>query len=149
MLLQGKRIFIVEDNAHNRVIFTTILRMHGAVIEFDRWGRDTLMRLHGLHGFQRVDLIILDLMLPNGHSGYEIFDQLRLCADFNQTPILAVSAAEPSLAIPKTKQKGFAGFIAKPIDDELFPRQVAMSIAGEPVWYAGERFQGLEDRNIS
>lgn len=146
VLLQGKRIFIVEDNPHNRIIFTTILRMHGAAIEFDRWGRDTLARLHG---FQKVDLIVLDLMLPTGHSGYEIFDQLRCRAEFDATPIIAVSAAEPALAIPKTKLRGFAGFIAKPIDDELFPEQIAMSIAGEPIWYAGERFQGLEDRNIS
>lgn len=146
VLLQGKRIFIVEDNPHNRIIFTTILRTHGAVIEFDRWGRDTLARLHA---FQRVDLIILDLMLPTGHSGYEIFDQLRERTEFKSTPVIAVSAAEPALAIPKTKLKGFTGFIAKPIDDELFPEQVAQSIAGKPVWYAGERFQGLEDRNIS
>lgn len=142
MLLQGKRIFIVEDNAQNRVVFTMTLKLNGAWIEFDRWGRGTLQRLRD---FRDADLIILDLMLPNGNSGYEIFDEIRSKPQFDRIPIIAVSAAEPSIAIPKTKLKGFSGFIAKPIDDELFPKQVAMIMAGESVWYAGERFQGIAD----
>jgi hypothetical protein len=36
----------------------------------------------------------------------------------------------------KTRAKGFAGFIGKPIDDVLFPRQITQILAGEPVWYA-------------
>jgi CheY-like chemotaxis protein len=142
MSLQGKRIFIVEDNFQNRIVFLTILKMHGVWMEFDRWGTETLWRLRS---FKQVDLIILDLMLTAGISGYDVFDQIRGLPGYGQTPIIAVSAADPVIAIPKTQQKGFAGFIAKPIDDELFPKQLAQVIAGEPVWYAGERYHGIGD----
>lgn len=137
MQLQDKRIFIVEDNIHNRVVFTMALKMQGAQLEFDRWGRKTLFRMQAFH---HIDLIILDLMLPNGASGYDIFDEIRNVPMYAGIPILAVSAAEPAIAMPMTRDKGFSGFIAKPIDDDLFPDQIARVIAGEEIWYAGERY---------
>ncbi len=140
MLLRGKRIFIVEDNLQNRVVFTMALKPHGASSEFDRWGTDSPSRLRAL---EKVDLIILDLMLPGGVSGYDIFRAIRGLPRYGAVPIIAVSAAEPSVALPKTQQHGFDGFIAKPIDDELFPRQVAKIIGGARVWFAGERYQGV------
>jgi CheY-like chemotaxis protein len=139
-MLQGKRIFIVEDNIQNRVVFTIVLQIHGGRVEFDRWGRETLSRLRN---FPNVDLIILDLMLPNGITGYQVFDEIRALPTYAQVPIIAVSAAEPAFALPKTREKGFDGFIAKPIDDELFPKQLARVMAGEKVWSAGAAFQGL------
>ncbi len=140
MLLNNKRIFIIEDNIQNRVVFTMTLKLHGAWIEFDRWGQHTCSRLKTL---DQVDLIVLDLMLPGGVSGYDIFDEIRSLPEYNRVPIVAVSAAEPSIALAKTRQKGFSGFIAKPIDDDLFPRQLARIMAGEEIWYAGERYQGI------
>ncbi len=139
MLLKGKHIFIVEDNLQNRVVFTMALKLHGATIEFDRWGDDSILHLSA---FDMVDLIILDLMLPSGVTGYDIHDRIRCLPKYRTVPIIAVSAAEPSIALPKTQQHGFDGFIAKPIDVDLFPKQVAKVIGGEPVWFVGERYQG-------
>jgi CheY-like chemotaxis protein len=133
-LLENKRIFIVEDNLQNRVVFQILLNAQGALIEFDRWGRDTMSRLQG---FDPVDLIILDLMLGGGVTGYNIFDQIRSFPHFAQTPIVAISAADPAIALPKTQAQGFSGFIAKPIDDTLFADQLVDILAGKPVWYAG------------
>ena len=140
MNLDGKRIFIVEDNTQNRVIYQMILVRKGAQLEFDRWGRDTLQRIRSLGQF---DLIILDLMLPGGDSGYDICEKIRRDPNFGDMPLLAVSAADPSVAIPKAKAKGFSGFIAKPINDEIFPAQLARIIAGETVWYAGNDFEDV------
>jgi CheY-like chemotaxis protein len=142
VILDGKRIFVVEDNLQNRVIFKMMLISQGAWVEFDRWGRDALWRLQA---FKNVDLIILDLMLRGGMSGYTIFDEIRSLPEFAQVPIIAVSAAEPAVAIPTTQEKGFSGFIAKPINDDLFPKQIARIIAGEAVWYAGDRFEGITE----
>lgn len=139
LLLAEKRIFIVEDNAQNRVIYQIMLTRHGARVEFDRWGRDTLMKMKALEQF---DLIILDLMLPNGDSGYDIFKSIRAISEFDNIPIVAVSAAEPSIAMAKTQALGFSGFIAKPINDDLFPRQLRKLIDGEKVWYSGENYVG-------
>jgi CheY-like chemotaxis protein len=145
MTLKNKLIFVVEDNPQNRAIFTLTFKLSGAVVKFDMWGRDALFHLKGL---SKVDLIILDLMLFSGISGYDVFDEIRALPEYASVPILAVSAADPAIALPKARTKGFAGFIAKPIDDRLFPQQVAKVIAGEQVWYAGERYIVTADASI-
>jgi len=137
MQLKNKLIFIVEDNAQNRVVFQMALVGTGARVEFERWGADAISRLEN---FRSVDLIILDLMLSNGISGYDIFSKIRALPDYAAVPIIAVSAAEPAIALPKTRDLGFSGFIAKPIDDDLFPRQIEQVLSGGKVWSAGERY---------
>lgn len=136
MLLENKRILVVEDNLQNRIVFQMSLIRHGASVHFERWGRHTL---HQLGNMSHVDLIIMDLMLADGVSGLSVFDEVRALPKYANVPIVAVSAKDPALAMPQVKAKGFSGFIAKPIDNDLFPKQIARIIEGETVWYAGER----------
>jgi CheY-like chemotaxis protein len=129
MPLQGKRIFIVEDNVQNKTIMQLLLEMQGATIAIDRWGRDTIQRLQA---FSPVDLILMDLMLPNNVTGYELFDLIRVLPEFANVPVIAVSAADPSESTVKTREHGFAGFIAKPIEFETFAHQIAQILARVP-----------------
>ncbi len=140
MSLANKRIFIVEDNVHNRVVYKIALTRHGAQLDFDPWGRQTLQKMSAL---EHIDLIVLDLMLPSGYSGYDIYAKIRNIPEFDDVPIVAVSAADPSVAIPKTREMGFSGFITKPIDDDLFPEQIVKIINGEQVWDVGGRFENI------
>ena len=135
--LEGKRIFITEDNSMNRVVYTMVLKVSGAVLEFDRWGRETVARLEGF----KPDLIILDLML-RGDSGYHLFEEIRRQPAYNHIPIVAISASDPSFTVPKCQELGFSGFIAKPIEEELLVDQLVRLINGEQVWYMGERYGG-------
>ena len=48
--------------------------------------------------------------------------------------MVAVSALDPAIAIPKAKQVGFTGFIAKPIDLETFGDQLIDVLTGRAVW---------------
>lgn len=134
MLLKNKRIFLVEDNIANRAIEQMLLEQHGARTAVDRWGTETITRLRE---FMPVDLILLDLMFPNEVSGYDVFTQIHSYQEFNHIPIVAVSASNPSEAIPRTRALGFSGFIAKPINFDQFPRQIADVLEGKPVWYGG------------
>ena len=132
--LTNKHIFVIEDNLENRIITRLAMAQSGAYLEFDIWGRQILPKLRQ---FAPIDLIILDLMFPMGVSGYDVYDQIREEEMFAETPIVAVSAADPSNAIPKCRAKGFAGFIAKPIDGTLFAEQIAQVIHGEAIWFDG------------
>jgi CheY-like chemotaxis protein len=134
VLLQNRRIFVIEDNLENRFITRVILTEQGAHVEFDRWGRNVIK---ALHAFAPIDVILLDLMFPNGVTGFAVFDEIRKVPEFESVPIVAVSATDPSAAIPQAKQKGFAGFIAKPVDADLFPQQIARILNHEPVWHKG------------
>lgn len=135
-LLNGKSIFCVEDNVSNRVIFQLSMISNGATVYFERWGRDAVARLTEM---RQVDLIILDLMLSDGISGFDIFDQIRALPDMNKVPIVAVSAMDPSVAMPQAQAKEFSGFIAKPINKDLFPRQLASILEGQQVWHTGNQ----------
>ncbi|MEO8394529.1 MAG: response regulator [Chloroflexota bacterium] len=138
MLLSNKHIFIVEDNPQNRVIFQMSLIRDGALVEFERWGRDAVSRLENA---PRTDLILMDLMLAQGVTGFDLFDQVRALPKFATVPIVAVSAMDFAIAAPKARSMGFSGFISKPIDNYLFPQQIAAVLHGEEVWY--ERKRGL------
>lgn len=137
MLLKGKRIFIVEDNLENRAIAQMLLEKNGAKTAIERWGTDVTERMQR---FMPIDLIILDLMFPGNVTGYDIFEEIRHHAEYKDIPIIAVSAADASIAIPETQRRGFSGFISKPIDFTLFPKQIARVLDGEAIWYTSEQF---------
>jgi CheY-like chemotaxis protein len=130
-MLQGKSIYIIEDNPTNLAIISSILRRNNAIIRYDRWGVDTINRLNH---YGVVDLIILDLMFPYGISGYDVFDEIKVIPKFANIPIVAVSAADPQVEMPRARDKGFVGFISKPINHKLFASQVASIIEGKQIW---------------
>ncbi|MFN8375349.1 MAG: response regulator [Anaerolineae bacterium] len=134
MLLKDKLVFVVEDNLQNRVIFQMLLIRQGARVEFERRGRDAIYRLQTL---RHVDIVIMDLALADGISGYDLFRQIRALEGFEQVPVVAVSATDPAIGIPRTQMMGFNGFIAKPLDDVQFPRQIARVLEGHSVWETG------------
>lgn len=131
MNLENKRIFVVEDNIGNLTITKTLLESHGAIVATHRSGQDVIPYLKD---FSPLDLIILDLMLPSGVTGYDIFSTIRNVNDFNAVPIIAMSVIDRSKVVPLAKGRGFSGFIAKPIDFLKFPQQIADIIAGENIW---------------
>lgn len=131
MILRGKRIFIIEDNLANRAIMQMALEFEGAKTAVDRWGKDVIS---GLVNFMPVHVILLDLMFPYGVTGYDVFAQIRSEARLRGVPVVAVSATDAAQAIPLTQEKGFSGFIRKPINPEKFAKQVLTVIDGKEYW---------------
>ena len=132
MLLSGKRIFITEDNAGNLAVLATYLEGYGATLKSDRRGVNTVAALREHLPF---DVILLDLMLPNNVSGFDLFDQIRQVPELTHIPVIAVSAADPDFAMSKARMKGFAGFISKPIS-VVVGRYIAEVLNGKQVWIA-------------
>jgi CheY-like chemotaxis protein len=131
MQLENKRIFLVEDNIGNQTITKTLLEAHGAIVALHRTGRDVIPHLDK---FFPVDLIVLDLMLPDGVTGYDIFSAIRGHSKFDTVPVIAMSVVDRSEVIPQAKKRGFSGFISKPINFRVFPEQIARIIGGELIW---------------
>ncbi|MBE2195067.1 MAG: response regulator [Anaerolinea sp.] len=131
MHLKGKVVFVLEDDPTNLSILGVVLEREGATMKYDRWGRETLQRIKEL---KPVDLILLDLNLPGAISGYDVFEQIRLDPDLKPIPIVAVSADDPVIAMPKVRSMGFDGFISKPIRFDLFGGFLARVLNGEKVW---------------
>jgi CheY-like chemotaxis protein len=131
MRLKGKRIFVVDDDARNRVVFHMALVKEGAIVDYERRGKDALWRMES---FADIDLVILDIMLADGVSGFAIFDDIRAHKHFGKVPIVAVTAADPVSSLPIAIEKGFSGFIAKPINVDEFADQLARIIDHEKVF---------------
>jgi two-component system, cell cycle response regulator DivK len=134
MLLQGKKLLMFEDNIENITVQKTLLEKEGATVQIFMGGviENLIERLP-------IDLIIMDLMIPGKVDGFGFFEFLKETPQLSSIPVVAVSAMDASLAVSKTKSMGFAGFIAKPVDAEYFPEQIAAVLNGQPVWDANRR----------
>ncbi len=121
---------IVDDNAKNAQVLKMLLSDEG-------WTYTIVTQVGLLESVMNeigsVDLVFLDLEMP-GANGYEVLRWLRTDARFAHVPVVAntVHVSE----INTVYGQGFQGFIAKPVDPDRFPSQLARIMNGEPVWEA-------------
>jgi CheY-like chemotaxis protein len=131
MPLRDTKIFVIEDDPNNLAIISAILRRQGATVYFDLWGHETTSRIINL---MPIDVILLDLMLPGNITGYDIFDQLKAIPALANIPVVAVTAMDPATEVAKARDKGFDGFICKPIRTKTFTTYMHTILHGEQVW---------------
>ena len=81
----------------------------------------------------RPNIILLDLNLPNT-TGYDILKLIRADEQLQGVTVIAVTAQDADVEIPRCKEAGFDGFIGKPLSRSRFPRQLRRILNGEPVW---------------
>ena len=130
--LRGARIFVVEDNLANRVIMELILEQAGAAMGFEETGLDVP---NAMQTFGQVDLVLLDLMLPQERTGFDVLKEIRAVPEYALVPVVAVSARDASEIIPQLRGAGFAGLLSKPIAFERFARQLIRVLAAEDFVY--------------
>jgi CheY-like chemotaxis protein len=133
MLLNGKFIFIVEDDPQSRIVFQIALNHHGAWTWFEAWGLGALEHLKQLH---RVHLVILNLTLHRYRRDYDydLLTQIRSLSHMATVPIVAATSADPQLALFHTQQRGFDGLLLKPLDGRILPQQLERVMQGEKLW---------------
>lgn len=120
-----KKILYVEDNTANRVLVRQVLESVGyAVVE----------AVDGLSGIkvaqeEQPDLILMDINIP-GMDGYEVTTRLKSLPGLSDIPIIAVTAKVMAGDRERALTAGCDGYIAKPIDIDLLPRQVGEFLGG-------------------
>jgi len=132
--LKGKRIAIIEDDVVNLAVFATVLRKAGAILIQDNFTADPVKKLLG---YQKIDLILLDLLLRYEQDGYSVFETLQATPELKGIPVVAISSLDPATEIPKLKAKGFSGFISKPVNVNNFTQQLLDTLSGQSVWTTG------------
>ncbi|GHU40213.1 DNA-binding response regulator [Clostridia bacterium] len=105
------RILVVEDDANTRKLMCAVLKQNGFYALQAADGMDALALMDKEH----VDLVLLDLMMPN-MDGYELTKQIRMT--WETIPILMVTAKQE----PKDKRYGFIvgtdDYMIKPVDEQ-------------------------------
>lgn len=130
-VLEGKRIFLVEDDVLNLAVINRILENSGAWV-FQNYNSIGIV-IHIIQNLP-IDLILLDLMLRRGINGNDVVRELKQNPQTTHIPVVAVSSLDPELAIPEAKVSGFDGFISKPIDSATFCMDLASVLDGAQIW---------------
>jgi two-component system sensor histidine kinase EvgS len=126
-------VLYVEDDAHSRKIMQMLLKgrlklPHVTVFEDST---DFLSRVKALT--PKPDVIFLDIHL-RPYSGFELLALLRQLEQFDNTPIVALTASVMNEEIEQLRKAGFDSCLAKPIDLATFPDALERILAGEAIW---------------
>lgn len=117
----GKNILLVEDNEVNRRLAGFLLRSQGyqvreatsAAAAFEMVDQD------------RPDLIVMDIQLP-GIDGLAATRKLKEQPVTADIPVIAVTSYAMKGDREKALAAGCAGYVTKPIDKDIFIREVAV-----------------------
>lgn len=128
-------VLIVEDNVRNYALLARVLAFMG--VKQTEWRRSGWQVLEFAQDtMHKVDLILLDIHLPE-EDGFQVLERIRQDGHFAETRVVAVTADISAANLARAQTVGFDGFLAKPINIDLFPEQIQRILEGEPVWDLG------------
>ncbi len=115
----GRTILLVEDNLHNRRIFTSILTHYGFAVREAVNGAEAVELARSL----RPDLILMDLSLPV-LDGWEATRQIKGDDALRPIPIIALTAHAMSGDEGRALDAGCDAYLSKPIS----PKKVVTAV---------------------
>jgi len=132
------KILIVDDDADLREILRLVLEGAGYSVVLAANAREGLERADG----ERPDLILLDVMMPEGTEGFHVVWKLRNLPEdyFRTVPIIILTAIHQQTDLRFYPDAGdgtygageylpVQGFVDKPVAPEALLREVARVLA--------------------
>jgi CheY-like chemotaxis protein len=107
-----KRILVVDDSPTIRKVVSSILQRHGYEAST---AADGELALEALSGGQKVDLILLDFVMPK-MNGYQFCRALRSDPALRHTPVVLMSAKSDRIREQFVEHSGALDAITKPFD---------------------------------
>jgi response regulator RpfG family c-di-GMP phosphodiesterase len=104
-------ILVIDDSSTNVVLLQAVLTNKGYNIETAL----NVKEAYSVMGKKRPDLILLDLLMPK-INGYEFLTDVKANSDFNEIPVVVVSALSDLESTQKALSLGAHSFIKKPVD---------------------------------
>jgi signal transduction histidine kinase/CheY-like chemotaxis protein/HAMP domain-containing protein len=117
--LRDKRVLVVDDDPRNVFAITSTLEMFGMIVDQAPDGR---AGVEALRRGPRPDLVLMDVMMPE-MDGYTTMATIRQMPEFEDLPIIAVTARAMPGDRDKSLAAGATDYVTKPVDtDQLFAR---------------------------
>ena len=114
------KVLIVDDNQDSRELVCKILkRQEGVLVVEAVDGEDALSKART----ELPDLILMDISLPKIY-GHQVTRTLKGEKEFEDVPIIALTAHAMKGDCEKAMAAGCAGYISKPIDVRNFYDQI-------------------------
>jgi CheY-like chemotaxis protein len=79
------------------------------------------------------DFIFLDIQMKP-FSGFEILKMIRETEEYADIPVIALTASVMNEEIEMLRKAGFNSVIAKPLDQQTFPRILEDIMHGKEIW---------------
>ena len=116
----AERILIVEDEARVVRLVREVLKAVGYEVTATTSGEAAIERV----ALETPDLVLLDLMLPEGLDGYEVCRRLR---EFSEVPIIMLTARAQDTDVLRGFEVGADDYLTKPFNaKELVARVKAV-----------------------
>ncbi len=133
--MQSPSFLYIEDHPASRKV------MHMLLVEM--MGFSDLTLLENTENFieklnhlkKEFDVIFLDVNLAPV-DGFHVCQILRTLDAYQNTQIVAVTAATKPADLARMQSVGFNGAISKPLNMETFSDQVQSILAGDDLWEA-------------
>ena len=121
--MKGKKILIVDDDHHLALGLTARLKANGydVVCATDAISAITMARR------EAPDLVILDIGLPAG-NGFVVLERMRDLPDLVATPVIVLSARDPTDNRKRALDAGALAFFQKPPDNHEFLTAVRQAL---------------------
>jgi len=113
-LLYGKCVLAVDDDMRNIYSLTNILEQEGIQVIT---AYDGLQALKCLNENDSIDLVLMDIMMPN-MNGYDAIQEIRKNPNWAQLPIIAVTAKAMNGDREKCMEAGASDYLTKPINSD-------------------------------
>lgn len=117
-------VLLVEDNPHNRKIFSGMLRHSGFEVIEAESGDRALEEV----AKQKPNLILMDLSIP-GVDGWECTRRLKASPATRDIPIIALTAHAMRGDEERARQAGCDGYLAKPVSPKKVVEEVRRYLA--------------------
>ncbi|WP_411348801.1 response regulator [Paenibacillus sp. WLX2291] len=110
-ILQGRKVLLVDDDLRNIAALESALKVKGLQVFSAPDGN------RALHMMEQVqpDLILMDMMMPI-MDGYETLRHIRLNPQWQQLPIIALTAKAMKDDRERCLQAGASDYLSKPIN---------------------------------
>ena len=108
----NRHVLLVEDEPNIVEAIRFLLTREGWQVDCHSDGSDAVEAVQNL----QPDLLILDLMLP-GRSGLDILRDLRALSEFENLPVLMLTARGQSRDRDMAERAGVSRFMTKPFSN--------------------------------
>ncbi len=130
-MIKGAKILLTEDNEINQQIASELLEQAGFVVEIANHGKESVEMVKNSGMPSKYDIVLMDLQMPI-MDGYSATKAIRKMKEYNELPIVAMTADAMMGVKEKCLEVGMQGFVTKPIDpDEVFGALVKWVKPGE------------------
>ena len=115
----SKRVLLVEDNPHNRKIFSGMLTHSGFEVVEAEDGHQALAEM----ARQLPDIVLMDLSIP-GVDGWEVTRRLKADPRTKLVPIIALTAHAMRGDEERARAAGCDHYLAKPVSPKKVVEEV-------------------------